>query len=141
MKHVLIGKTQNTLHQFVRYLFVGGFAAVIDMGTLFALSIFVGVNYLIAAAIGFVVGLFANYLISASWVFDTAQKSKEEFALFSLIGAGGLGLTELIMWVGVDVAQLPLLFAKIVSLALVLIWNFGLRKKLVFERPVQTSSI
>lgn len=119
--------------QFVRYIVVGGIAAVIDAGTLYFLSIRLGVNHMIAAAVGFFLGLMVNYIISIAWVFESQGKYRQELMLFSLIGVGGLVLTEIIMWATVDVAKSPIMLGKVIALLLVLIWNFGMRKKFVFE--------
>jgi putative flippase GtrA len=132
MKDILFKKTASPLLQFIRYLFVGGFAAVIDTACLYVLYAYFGVNHLVAAAAGFIVGLLTNYLISIAWVFETTGRIKEEFALFAVIGIGGLGWTELILWIAVNLAHAPLIAAKAASLFLVLIWNFGMRKKFVF---------
>jgi putative flippase GtrA len=132
MKQLFVGKTQNTFLQFVRYIFVGGGAAVVDAGTLYVLSVRWGVNHLIAAAFGFFLGLLVNYVISIAWVFETKGKYSQELLLFSLIGAGGLILTEIIMWAAVDLAKSPIMLGKLIALFLVLIWNFGMRKKFVF---------
>jgi putative flippase GtrA len=140
MKQLLIGKTQNTLHQFLRYIVVGGVAALIDTGCLYILYHDFGVNHLIAAAVGFVFGLLVNYLISIAWVFETTGRFKQEFILFSVIGAGGLVWTEITLWLSVNFAHLPVLGAKALALALVLIWNFGMRKKFVFS-PNANSTI
>jgi putative flippase GtrA len=139
MKQLLFGKTQNTLLQLIRYLFVGGFAAVVDTGCLYFLHSQLRMNYLGAAAIGFILGLLTNYLLSIIWVFESSGKIKEEFVLFAIIGLGGLGWTELILWLTVHFAHGPVLLAKVIALFLVLIWNFGMRKKFVFA-PVSQSS-
>jgi putative flippase GtrA len=125
---------RGTLTQFIRYLFVGGFAAVIDTGALYFFHSRLGIHHLVAAAAGFLLGLLTNYFISIAWVFESTGGFKEEFALFAIIGIGGLGWTELILWLGVDVAGAPVLTAKAIALALVLVWNFGMRKKFVFRR-------
>jgi putative flippase GtrA len=132
MKHLFIGKTQSTSLQFFRYIFVGGLAAAFDAGTLYILSVRFGVNHLVAAAFGFFLGLLVNYVISIAWVFESRGRYRQEIILFALIGAGGLILTEIIMWAAVDMARTPVMLGKIIALLLVLIWNFGMRKKLVF---------
>lgn len=133
MKNQILGKPQNTLGQFIRYLFVGGFAAIIDTGCLYVLNARFSVSHLAAAAAGFALGLLINYIFSIIWVFESTGDFKGEFAVFSLIGISGLGWTELIMWVSVDHAHAPVLAAKILALGIVLIWNFAMRKKFVFE--------
>ena len=137
MRALFVGKTRNGFIQFFRYLFVGGIAAAGDAGALYLLYSWLGANYLVAAAIGFIFGLLINYAISAAWVFTSTGRFRAEFVLFAIIGVGGLGWTELIMWLGVHVAQAPVMATKAVALVLVLFWNFGMRKKFVFVRPPQ----
>ncbi len=122
----------STLGQFVRYAFVGGIAAAVDTGCLYMLHTRLGFHPLAAGAIGFTVGLATNYLICVAWVFESTGRFKEEFALFSLIGIGGLLWTELILWLLVSCAGLPVLPSKAAALALVLVWNFGMRRRFVF---------
>jgi putative flippase GtrA len=139
MKTRFLSKTQNTIVQFVRYLFVGGFAALVDTGCLYILHKHLGFHHLSAAAIGFLLGLITNYVISILWVFESRGRIKEEFTLFALIGIGGLMWTEVILWLSVEVAQISVMLAKGIALVLVLIWNFGMRKKFVFT-PVGDDS-
>lgn len=132
IRSLLLGRTQNTFLQFFRYLLVGGGAALVDTGSLYLLYAAWGVHHLIAAAAGFLLGLIVNYFISIAWVFESRGKLRDEFILFSVIGLGGLALTELILWVSVDIAQLTVLPGKAIALGLVLLWNFWMRKRFVF---------
>ena len=49
-------------------------------------------------------------------------------------GLGGLLLTEGLMWLAVDLAGLSAPLAKLPVTGLVMVWNFGLRRLLVFFR-------
>lgn len=129
----LIEKSDETHIQFFRYIFVGGLATVADMGTLFLLTNYLDVFYLLSAAIGFVLGLSVNYAISIFWVFESTGDFKKEFTLFAAIGIGGLVLNEIIIWGLVDYAGLFYMLAKMISVVVVLFWNFGMRKKFVFK--------
>ncbi len=117
----------------MRYVVVGGVAAGTDTALLYLLNRYFGVNPLIAAAAGFFFGLVVNYLFSIAWVFESKRSFAQEFTFFAIIGAGGLGWTELILWLGIDLVHLSVLMTKAIALFLVLIWNFGMRKKFVFS--------
>lgn len=132
INELLAKKPQSTLGQLIRYAFVGGVAAVMDTACLYILYSF-GLNHLVSAAAGFIVGLLTNYLMSIAWVFNSTGRFKEELAIFAVIGISGLAWTELILWIAMDLAQLPVLKAKAISLILVLVWNFGMRKRFVFS--------
>ena len=68
LKTVVLGKTQSAVIQFIRYAFVGGTAAVLDTACLYLLYRYLGVNHFLAAALGFLLGLATNYLLSILWV-------------------------------------------------------------------------
>ncbi|MDP1833417.1 MAG: GtrA family protein [Candidatus Moranbacteria bacterium] len=128
----LAGRVSPGIQQFIRYLFAGGTATVADMASLFLLTHFLHINYLIAAAIGFAIGVTTNYLMNVALVFKSTGKIKREFSLFAMVGIGGLLWTELILWVLVDKFGIYLMISKAVAVVLVLNWNFFMRKKFVF---------
>jgi putative flippase GtrA len=89
--------------------------------------------YLLSAAVAFLLGTVVNYLLSVLWVFRSSGRIPTEFVLFTLVGLGGLGLTELILWLLVEIVGLHYLQAKAVALGVVLVWSFTLRR-LLFAR-------
>ena len=133
---MFVHKTDNTLLQLFRYGIVGGTAFVVDYGTLFLLTHYVGVPYLWSAAIAFILGLVTNYLLSISWVFlrDEARSIWGEFLLFAIIGIIGLIFNELIMYAGTDVLHLHYMVSKLISTVIVFFWNFLARKYLLFNK-------
>jgi len=50
--------------EFFRYFLVGGFAFGCDTFTLFSLTHFLKINYLVSAPIGFLAGTVVNYVLS-----------------------------------------------------------------------------
>lgn len=121
--------------EFVRYLLVGGFAFICDTSTLFSLTQFLRLNYLLSAPIGFCVGIFVNYVLSRKWVFErrTLKNTPAEMTVFTLIGVVGLGLNEVILWTFQVKLGIYYLFAKGVSGVVVFMWNFGARKIILFR--------
>ncbi|MBZ5725615.1 MAG: GtrA family protein [Acidobacteriia bacterium] len=136
---VWLGSTGSVLHQFARYLVVGGLAFAADFGSLYLLTEFAGLHYLVSAAAAFLLGLATNYALSRIWVFDrrTMENSAMEFLVFAAIGVVGLGFNEGIIWFVREKIHFHYLVAKLVSAAIVLVWNFGARRWLLFsERPM-----
>ena len=133
---VFVAPTNNWMLQLFRYGFVGGVAFAVDYGTLFVLTHYAGVPYLWSAAIAFILGLVTNYLISISWVFQHSGKMNvwQEFTFFAIIGIIGLGLNELIMYVGTDMIHLHYMISKLISTAIVFFWNFFARKFIIFNK-------
>lgn len=127
--------------QFAQYVIVGGLAFCIDFGTLFLLAKHGGLHYLTAATAGFLLGLAANYLLCIAWIFDqrTLSNRSHEFAIFAAIGIVGLGLNNLLIYGFTEWAGLHYLHSKLIAAALILIFNFGLRKSILFTKKVPTA--
>lgn len=128
-------KTTNIFIQFFRYIFVGGFAFLADAFTLWLCEKWM--NYMIAAAIAFVVGLAVNYALSIWFVFSESSKVKnkvKEFVVYGIIGLIGLLITEGIMYLFTDVFGLYFLISKIIAAAIVLVWNFAARKVVLYNK-------
>lgn len=134
-RRVFVHKTQNSYVQFFRYGFVSTAALVVDFGGLVALTQYGHLNYLIAASISFIAGLLVNYALSTFWVFHSSKLTNRwhEFAIFSLIGLVGLGLTDLILWVLTSKLGLFYVLSKAIATMVVYFWNFGVRKKMIFN--------
>lgn len=56
--------------ELARYFIASGIALLIDAGTLYLLTRFADVYYLVSAATGFTLGLITIYLLSIHWVFS-----------------------------------------------------------------------
>ena len=127
--------SESVLIQFLRYTVVGGVAFVVDFGILWALTHYGGLYYLTSASIAFVVGLGINYSLSVLWVFSRRAVSNRlvEFGLFALVGVLGLGLNDLSMWLLTSMAGLYYLYSKLITTALVFVWNFAIRKVSLFR--------
>ncbi len=129
-------RSQATFFQLIRYGFVGGIAFVADCGSLYALTEWCGVPYLVSAALAFLLGLTVNYLLSSLIVFSTHRLQNRwiEFAIFAIIGIIGLGLNEVIMYVCCEMIGIHYMVAKLISTALVFFWNFFARKLTLFYK-------
>jgi putative flippase GtrA len=119
-----------------RYIAAGGLALAVDFGTYVGLIRLLGVHYLVAAPIGFSLGLALMYVLSVRWVFRERRlaDARIEFAVFAGIGIAGLLLNQLVIWLGVEKAGLAYETAKLVSAALVFCFNFCSRKLALFTR-------
>ncbi len=129
------GAGRGVRGEFARYVVVGGVAFVCDAGMLYYVTQFLRVNYLISAPIGFLIGTLVNYALSRTWVFErrTLKNRSAELTIFTLIGVVGLGLNELILWLFQSKLGIYYMFAKGVSGAVVIVWNFGARKLVLFR--------
>ena len=136
-------KYKKLFFEFFRYCIVGGIAFLADFGLLhFFYSVIIGqdrqYSLFISTALGFVGGLIVNYILSLVFVFLKAKEEKKgrdikSFAIFVIIGIIGLFFTELGMYFGVKVLLINYMVVKIFVTGLVLVWNYLMRKILIFK--------
>lgn len=121
--------------QLFRYTFVGGLAFILDFGTLIGLTEIAGIPYLISAAISFMLGLGANYVMSILWVFSkrSVESPRVEFLIFAGIGLVALALNEAILWFLTEKVGIHYAASKVASAVLVYLFNFGARKLALFK--------
>ena len=114
----------------MRFGVVGGLAFVIDYSTLIICHELFHIPVLIATTIAFIVSVIFNYILSVKWVFDVdkSKSEKRNFILFIVFSVIGLILTDVIMWIGVDLLLISYLIVKIVATAIVMVFNFVTRK-------------
>ena len=118
--------------QFIKYFGVALVGYLFDFGILIFLQEVLNVHYLIAATVGFTVGLAVVFALSGKYVFKNAKtKSKStEFGLFALIGIVGLGLLALLMWILTDIFGVNYIISKVIATVFVYMWNFFARRSL-----------
>ncbi len=121
---------KNLIAQFMKFGVVGAIAFVIDFGLLALLTSGFGVNYLISATISFTASVVFNYFASMRYVFTHRDglSRRREFIIFVVLSVIGLGINNVLMWVGVEFLHWFYLVVKIFATAVVMIWNFVTRK-------------
>lgn len=133
----------SLIKEFFRYVIVGGISFLVDFGTLTLFEeVILGQQedwrIFVSTAAGFAVGLVVNYILSLIFVFRSSDnkgsgKSVGAFLIFALVGIIGLGITEGLMHLGVNVLNFHYMPVKIVSAGIVLVWNYLGRKILIFK--------
>jgi putative flippase GtrA len=119
-------------HRFGRYFIVGGISAASDWG-LFSALFFLGLHYLVAGTISFVLVVFLNYLLSIRFVFQRGYHSRRrEIALIYLVSGVGLIIHLAALAALIEYAGLHPVIAKIGASATGLAWNFTARHLWVF---------
>ena len=134
MKQWVFGRTKSARIQFFRYFFVGASSAVVDLTIYGALLYLAGAHlYLFHAFIAYMFGLAWNHMFCLCWVFERKHSRRKEYSIVFLIAMGGLFWTEFLLWIGVSFFGGHPFFTKMGVLFIVLLWNFGMRKKFVFH--------
>ena len=126
---------KKLMEQILRFGVVGVIAFVVDYAVLLLLTEVAGIHYLISSAVAFLVSVAVNYILSIAFVFETdkSRSKGQEFALFAVMSAGGLGINQLMMWLLSDGLFIPYQLSKLLATAVVMVYNFVTRK-LFLER-------
>lgn len=113
------------IKEFIRYALVGGISFLADFGTLtlFEELIFgqtTDWKIFISTAVGFIVGLVVNYILSLIFVFraqdnKNSGRSVGDYLIFALVSIIGLGITEGFMHLGVNVIGVHYMIIKIAA--------------------------
>lgn len=124
------------MKEFSRYTIVSGLALIIDMGTLFVMTEWLGTHYLLSATIGFCFGATVAYLLSINWAFShrSIEDKRSEFTIFVSIGIAGLGINNALMWSLTELIGFYYMQSKILSTGFVFLFNYTVRRKFLFTQ-------
>ncbi len=120
---------EKLVKQILKFGVVGGGAFLIDYTVLYILTEFAGIYYLTSSVISFIVSLIFNYILSIYWVFDVTKKQTlKDIVIFVVLSTIGLGINQVVMYLGSDILHIYYMLTKLVATAIVMVWNFVTRK-------------
>lgn len=124
---------KKLINQILKFGVVGGIAFAIDYGILFLLAKVIGLNELISAAISFIISLTFNYFLSTKWVFEAKKQTPKEVIIFVLLSVVGLGINEVLIYLGTKKLGIDVMIVKLFATAIVMVYNF-ITRKLIIEK-------
>lgn len=120
---------KKLISQFFKFGVVGVIAFIVDYLSLYLLTEFLNVYYLISSIISFLLSIIVNYILSIKWVFDIKKKqSFKDVIIFTLLSAIGLLINLLVMYLSVEVFKIHYMIGKLMATFIVMVWNFVTRK-------------
>ncbi len=123
------------LRQFIKFALVGAFNTVVDFTVYIFFTRFLSWHYLLAATLSFVVAASSSFLLNRYWTFRV-QNSKflKDYLKFFIVASGGWLLTIFLLFIFVDKFSWYDLLAKLLTVVIVINWNFFLQKYWTFRK-------
>ncbi|HIT67932.1 MAG TPA: GtrA family protein [Candidatus Merdisoma merdipullorum] len=130
--------------QIIKFGAVGFLCFFIDYFIMVGLTELAGIDSLISSGCSYVVSTIVNYILSITIVFDTDRNANQakQFTVFVIFSLIGLGLNQLIMWLGTawleglmeqnqnlaSLSRYAYMVVKIFATGIVMVYNFITRK-------------
>lgn len=124
----------HTYLRIIKYIISGGLAAAVNLVTLFILVHFLRVWYLSSAIVSFSAGIGASFLLHKYFTFNNYASGTIKAQATSHIGLQlvNLCVNTLLMYIGVDLLDIPYLIAQILSGGILAISSFFIYSYFIF---------
>jgi putative flippase GtrA len=121
-----------------RFIVVGGLSAAIEYSLYFLFKplfgYMAGFGYMAANVVAFACTNVFTYILTRRYVFGSTNENKrQEALLFFLCLSGALIANSITLWMLVKLAGTDHRIAKIIAIAVAVVWNFYTRKHVVFK--------
>ncbi len=123
-----------------KYFAVGAIGTIAEWSLYSALIIFTLINYTLATAVAYFLGMIINYTLNRYFTFNSSYKKIHiQFASFAVVALIGLGIQEVVM-VGLvgymfnnTSADTIQIISKVAATFIGFIWTFIANKKITFK--------
>ena len=126
----------GTQHQIVRYIIGGGTSACVNLMSLYVLNSMVGLYYITASIIAFIISFFVSLAFHKFWTFqDHSMKGIHTQGILYLVNSlFGLGVNTVVLYVSVEVFHFFVLAGAIIAGIATACCTFFISKHIVFKK-------
>lgn len=120
----------------IKYFFVGGAAALVDVSLFFVFVKILNLNYLMVGFITFILATFINYYLSIKFVFISGKKFKklQEIILIYFVSSISLLLNLCLLFIFHEFFLVEVFFSKLIVTLLLFLFNYAMRKYIIFAK-------
>ena len=129
----IVRRVYYKFRNLILYGIIGSFTSFLDFCVFTLLASYAGIHYLVANCISVLVGITTSFLLNRSYNFRVKDKTKQRFAIFLTVGLCGLMLSNLILYIGIDMLHGEEVIVKLASIVLVVGFQFLLNKFVTFR--------
>ena len=129
----IVRRVYYKFRNLILYGIIGSFTSFLDFCVFTLLASYAGIHYLVANCISVLVGITTSFLLNRSYNFKVKDKTKQRFAIFLMVGLCGLMLSNLILYIGIDMLHGEDVIVKLASIVFVVGFQFLLNKFVTFR--------
>lgn len=122
----------NRFRNLILYGIIGAMCAALDFGIYSCLCLVI--PFLLANIISTHVGIICSFLLNRYYNFKVKDKTPQRFVSFYLVGLLGLGLSEVLLYLFVDIFDWSNLLSKLFTIFIVALLQFLLNKYVTFKK-------
>lgn len=126
-------KIYSKFRNLILYGIIGSFTSALDFVVFTFLSKYIGIYYIVANCVSVLVGITTSFVLNRSINFKVKDKTGKRFLIFLTVGLCGLLMSNLILYVGIDMLNGDKLIVKLASIVLVVGLQFILNKFVTFK--------
>ncbi len=127
----------TTLYQKIRHLIlygiIGSFSSGLDFLVYTLLVQVCGFQYLLANFISVLAGISTSFILNRNYNFKVRDHVKRRFSIFLTVGFCGLIMSNVILYMCIDVFFMDKLISKLLSIVLVVFFQFLVNKYYTFK--------
>jgi putative flippase GtrA len=124
------------LDQFIKFCVVGGMGTLLNLFILYTSVEFLGLWYILGAAIAFIIVVTFNFTLNKFWTFKDKKKKKKivvgQYLKYIVIGGIGMGINILTLFILVEYVGIWYILAELLAIIVATLWNFEGSRYIVF---------
>ena len=129
----MLSRLYQRFRNLILYGIIGSFTSALDFAVFTMLSKYIGIHYIVANCISVLIGISTSFALNRSINFKVKDKTGKRFLIFLMVGLCGLLLSNVILYVGIDMLSGDELIVKLASIVLVVGFQFILNKFITFK--------
>ncbi len=91
-------------------------------------------HYIVANCVSVLIGITTSFTLNRKYNFKVTDNTMRRFAIFLTVGLSGMALSNVILWLCIDVLSLGEILSKLLSIVLVVFFQFLLNKYITFRQ-------
>lgn len=117
-----------------KYLAVSIFVTIMDVVMLGLLVEIMGLYYIYATTISYIIAFLTKFIMNRNWVFkDNPGVWIVQLRRSIIVTMFGLLITNVVMWIGVEYLLVHYLIVKMAAIGIVFIWTYTLHNVYSFK--------